>query len=453
MKKNIKKILIAALLVTTTLTGCVPFFNKEVTVTSEPPAPFQKSQKWWSRFNDPLMEKLTENFLQQNIDLKIALTRIEEARAARRASTSSLFPDVSGVGTTSRGNKNAGQTQAESIAQAGFDAAWEIDAFGANRANIDASDARVEAAQSSARDVRRIVVADLIRAVVEWRQATQTLLETKSLLSAQKDQVSLFQSRADAGLIDSTFLERARAQREQTATQLPLAEAAAKTAQYQIERLLGKESESLSKEIAPFTGQSLNIPTPDQSLTVSAETIRARPDVRAASLRMTAAQADLKEAEANLWPKITLSAFFGVQETSKGLEPVTASNPLWSLAGGITAPLLNFGRLHGAVDAANARSARAALEYENAVLLALQEARTALSDYINGVNAVTQQAIALEHRQKTVHLAQERFNRGLTDMTDLTTAQAELDQATIALIKQKAATAIAYIQLQKSLGI
>ncbi len=165
---------------------------------------------------------------------------------------------------------------------------------------------------------------------------------------------------------------------------------------------------------------------------------------------MLAAQADLKKAEADLWPKISIEGFFGVQRTSSGV--IASGNPVWFLTSSIAAPLLNFGRLHSAVDAASARSKEAMHSYENITLLALQEAKTALSDYLNGVNAVNQQTRALKHRQNAVRIAKERFKRGLTDMTELTTAQTELDQATLAMIEKKTAAAIAYIRLYKALG-
>lgn len=86
------------------------------------------------------------------------------------------------------------------------------------------------------------------------------------------------------------------------------------------------------------------------------------------------------------------------------------------------------------------------------MLKALQETRTALSDYLSGLAAVAQQEGALKHRRDAVALAKERFTRGLTDMTDLTTAQTELDEATLTLIERQANAAIAYIRLQKALG-
>ena len=87
------------------------------------------------------------------------------------------------------------------------------------------------------------------------------------------------------------------------------------------------------------------------------------------------------------------------------------------------------------------------------MLLAVQETHTALSDYLNGINAVTQQAAALDRRSEAVKLADERFRAGASDRINLTTAQSELDQANLALVTQKATAAIAYIRLQKALAV
>ena len=126
---------------------------------------------------------------------------------------------------------------------------------------------------------------------------------------------------------------------------------------------------------------------------------------------------------------------------------------MWSLASALTTPLVNFGQIDANIDAANARSQQANLIYQDTILQALQEIHTALAGYLNGLNAINRQTEARTRRAETVRLATERFDRGLTDMTVLTTAQAELDQATITLITQKAETAITYIRLQQALGI
>ena len=409
-----------------------------------------EAQRWWRIYDDPLMDTLADQLLGQNIDLTIAASRIEEARALSKASRSAFFPDISATGAATRENKD--QLKNSTILQAGFDTSWEVDLFGRIRANVSAANARVLSTRASSRDVRNSVLADLMRAVIDWRQANETLAQTNALLKAQDDQVSIFHTRAQAGLIDATFFERAQAQREQTATQVPLALASANTAEYQIERLLGKHPGDLAALLKDSPRAEFTVPLPQDIKDIPLDAIQSRPDVAAARADLLAAQGNAREAEANLWPRITLSSFFGLQDIS-GNTPFAPGNPVWSLASGITAPLLNFGRLRGQAEAADARTKQAELRYENTVLMALQEAHTALSDYVNGVNALLQQRLALKHRQETIALARTRFERGLTDMTDLTTAQTELDQATLLLIERKAFSATAYIRLQKALGI
>lgn len=408
-----------------------------------------ENQRWWRVYNDPLMDALADQLLSQNIDIQIAAARIQESRALNKSFRSAFFPDIAATGSATRQNKDMFSNA--TILQGGFNASWEVDLFGRIRANVDAADARVLSVQASSNNVRNSVLADLMRAVIDWRQANETLAQTNALLKAQDDQVSIFRIRAEAGLIDATFFERAQAQREQTATQLPLALAGLNTARYQIERLLGKNPGDLAVLLKESRLAAFTVPQPHEIKDIPLDVIQSRPDVAAARADMLAAQGDANEAEANLWPRITLSSFFGLQDIS-GDTQFVISNPVWSLASGITAPLLNFGRLRGKVEAADARTKQAELRYENTVLQALQEARTALSDYVNGVNALTQQNLALTHRQQTISLARNRFERGLNDMTDLTTAQAEFDQATLLLIERKAFTATAYIRLQKALG-
>jgi len=413
-------------------------------------SPLRIENAWWSSFHDPLMDTLAQQLLAQNLDLKIAATRITEARGLNRNVESGLFPDISLSGSASRANTQLFLTKPITNKQAGFDASWELDIFGRIAASVKAANNRIASQTASAEDVRNSVLAELFRAVVEWRQAQQTITGTNALLASQQQQISLLEARVAAGLIEQSSLERARAQRVQTSVQLPMAEIAVRTAQYQIERLLGCEPESLSAQLAAQAHRPLIIPTLVHDAQLPIERIKQRPDLRASYAEMIASQADLKQAEADLWPRLTLTGFYGIRDLPSGVPG--PDNPIWSLASSLTSPLLNFGRLHGAVDAVNARSQRASLAYEDAVLKALQETRTALSDYLGGLDAVAQQTVAIKHRREAVALAKERFTRGLTDMTDLTTAQTELDQATLMLIERQANTAIAYIRLQKALG-
>lgn len=412
--------------------------------------PSESPQRWWLAFDDPLMNEFADVLLAQNFDIKIAATRVAEARAIARGTNARLFPELALQAGSTRGNTLPGTENPITISRGGFEALWEVDLFGGTRADAEAASARAVAAGEKLNDARNSVIANLMRAIVEWRRATQTLQTVEALLSAQDEQVHLFSVRADAGLIDTTFVMRARAEREQTATQVPQATAMKLAAQYQIELLLGEPAENLAEKLKNAPQTTLAVPDPNAVLNLSIETIRQRPDIRAAEFELDASRSDLASAKANLWPKLTLSGFFGAQDVSGRL--LVADNPLWSAGASLSAPLFNFGRLRAAVDSADSRTQRAQAVYENTILIALQETQTALAEYLNGLRTVEQQSTALNYREKTISIASERFRLGINDMTDLTTAQAELNRATMLMIEAKANTAISYIKLQKSLA-
>lgn len=407
-----------------------------------------QEQKWWLVFEDPLLHQFVDQLLSENISLQIADARLKEARALSTTARAAFFPDISGSASATRGNVST--LQPETLSQLGFDAQWELDIFGKTRASVKAAQARALAREAAIDDVKNIIIADLTRAVIEWRQAQQTIKEVEHLLLGQDQQVSILKTRANAGLIDASFATRAQAQREQTATQLPLAYAASEKAQYQIEVLLNAKDNYVATCLSAAKESALKVPTPHLIATISLDRLKQRPDLRASQNNLLAARADLAQAEASLWPQVSIGAFFGVQDGTNNLR--LAENPIWSIANSISVPILNFGRLRGLVKSADAKAQQALLEYENNVNLAFQESKTALSDYLHGVNAMNSQAQTLSHRQETVDIARERFERGLTDMTDLTTAQTELDQASLSFISSQTSAAIAYIRLQKALG-
>ena len=405
---------------------------------------------WWRSFHDPLLNQFAQQLLTQNLDIQVAAARLTAARAVTRQSVAGLYPDISLISLES-GLKNQFLTQQQSFGLTGPVLNWELDVFGRVRAGIRAAQARTGSAAVTLDDVRNLVLADLAQAVIDWRQAQETIAQSKRLLKAEAVQIQLYNQRTKSGLIDASFVERIRAERAQTTVQLPLAQAAAKLAEYQIERLLGDVHQNVAIDLSKAQPHAWTMPQLAETRLISIEVIKNRPDVRRARFDLFAAQADLQQAEANLWPKINILAFFGIANGGLGVR--SAENPVWAVASLITAPILNFGRLRAAVAEKNAQAKALELSYENTILLALQETKTALSDYLHGLHAVKAQTAAFKRRQLNVEISKERFQRGLTDMSDLTTAQTELVQSTLALINQKTATARAFIRLQKALGL
>lgn len=405
---------------------------------------------WWKDFHDPLLNQFANQLIAQNLDIQVAAARLAEARASSTQVIAGLYPDISYTLLESR-LKNQFFPQPQNVGLNGMLVNWELDIFGQTRAGIKSAEAHAWNKAANIDDIRNLVLADLAKAVIDWRQAQYIIKQTKKLLKAEDEQIHLFEHRNRIGLIDASFAERSRAERAQTLTKIPLAIVSAKVAEYQIERLLGDTNNQVSKTLLHATPVELILPQPDKVMKISLRIIKNRPDVRKARFDLLAAQADLLKAEANLWPKMSVYAFFGIENGRLGASAF--GNPVWAVASLLTAPMINFGRLRGAVNEKDAGAKANELIYENTILLALQETKTALSDYLNGLNVVKAQANAVKRRQATLEITRERFKRGLTDKLDVTTAQSDLVQATLTLIANKTSNAEAYIRLQKALGL
>lgn len=408
----------------------------------------EEKNKWWLAFSDELMSEFADEIIKSNIDIKLAAAKLQELQGFEKITFSSLLPEISGEGSLTKGNNKSSKATIQR--ELGLKSTWDVDIFGRNRAAYNAAGARVESAQANVDDIRNLIIAKLCSTVVSWRQAKQTIYETRKLLSTQDSQITLIKAKVDAGLIDSSFLARAMAQRFQTSILLSQAEASANSAQHMLETLLSIKDNSLRVRLENDEQTGIKVPDIAPILSVNVDTIKNRPDVRAARLNLVAADNDLSQAEAALWPSINLSGFYGVQNGYSAIPML--SNPIWYIVPSFAQPLFNFGKLSGGIDVANARARQSSLVYENTVLTALEETKIALSDFLSGINTLTQQLSSWKHRREAVKISGARFQRGLTDMIELTTEQADFHQATILLIEGKAAANQAYIKLQKSLG-
>jgi NodT family efflux transporter outer membrane factor (OMF) lipoprotein len=414
-------------------------------------ADYSEQQKWWRAFADPLTNQLVTDLIRQNLNLQMAIVRIEEARALKNISKAALLPDIPISGEVARGNLGANVTSVQSTALTGLNSSWALDIFGASRAALRANELRLKNSEALAYDVKRIIVSDLTAATFNWHQANHKLEIMQNLFDSFSKQTQLLQARYEAGVIEASTLEASKALTLQTAAQLPLAKASIASNQYQIECLLGQPPGALEKLFKQYKRSKFKIPQPEELSQVLIKNVLNRADIRAALFNLLAAQFDLKQAELNLWPQISVSAFFGVQKDS-AVPNAILPNPVWSLASNIAIPFINFGRLRAAVDFANAKAKLAFLEYEDTVLTALKEAHTALSDYLGKINAMNKLKASLKHKEEEVELARQLFDRGITEMTALTTAENELYQTTITFIQAQSDAALAFIEFYKSVG-
>ncbi|MDD2737845.1 MAG: TolC family protein, partial [Methylomonas lenta] len=186
-------------------------------------------------------------------------------------------------------------------------------------------------------------------------------------------------------------------------------------------------------------------------LSSPADTIRQRPDLRAAERRLAAATAMQGAAIAELFPKISISAFVGLRNTD--IESLFKSAAFsYGTAANMLQPLLNFGRIQAGIDLADAKQKEAYLAYEKAVLEALQETETALTGYLQ--EEIRRQALSrsVSDLQESVRLSQLRYHEGVISFLDVLDAQRTLYLAEIELARSQAAASTYLIAVYKALG-
>ncbi len=407
---------------------------------------------WWKSFGDAELDSLMDRALAGNLDVKIALTRIDQARAERRGTRAELFPSVDATaGAQRQSNPLPGLAPGikYNLFEVGFDALWEIDLFGRQLRRLEAATADLQGAKEEHRQSLVILTAEVARNYIDYRSLQNQLRITRSNLESQKHTLALTEKLFNEGVSTRHDVVRARAQTEATEAQIPALEANQIAIQRQLEVLIGHPPGTLNAELdaeAPLPAAPAR-----QLLTSPAETIRRRPDIRVAERQLAAATAMQGAAIAELFPKISLSAFVGLRNTD--IESLFKNAAFsYGTAANLMQPLLNFGRIQAGIDMAEARQKEAYLGYQKAVLDALQETETALTHFLKEEIRRQQLGRAVDDLKESVRLSQLRYHEGVISFLDVLDAQRAQYAAEIELARSAAATSTNLIAVYKALG-
>ncbi|MBI1174957.1 MAG: efflux transporter outer membrane subunit [Sideroxydans sp.] len=391
-------------------------------------AAVQVDQAWWKHFADPTLDTLIAEALANNKTLQIARARVEEARAGRIGARSQLLPEISAVGSGQRGNKGfLTNNRTVYVAEADVQASWEIDLFGGNQANTAEASAILQSEQASQQSIRVALLAEVARNYFDMRNYERQLTLTRRNLETQKKTLELIQSQFQGGMVSNFDVQRTAAQVSTTAAMIPALQMAHNAALNRLNVLLGYPPGTKDKLLQ--TAQPLKPLDPNVVIAAPATVLATRPDVRVAERRFAASISARKAATADLFPKISLTAFFGAQNATP-----FSSTP-WGLGFNLAQPLLNFGRIESQIDASDARQKQAFLNYQQTVLVALENMENALSSYMHETNRNASLADAVAENSKANELAQQQFSNGYASLLDVLVAErnlldAEASQAT-----------------------
>ena len=407
--------------------------------------------QWWQRFDDLLLSELVEAALQASPDLRSAQARLREARARRDIAGSARYPGVTagGSASTSRSSEETGSGDTRDFFSVGFDAGWELDVFGGVRRGVEAAEADLESAEASLNGTRISLAAEAALGYIDVRTQQLLLDIARANLESQSETLQLTEWRAQAGLVSSQDVEQARSSREQTRAQIPALQISLAEAENSLDILLGRVPGSLHPRLAAAGGLPA---VPEQiAVGIPADTLRQRPDVRAAERSLAAETARVGVAEAARYPAFKLSGSIGLEALSFGALGNSGAGTAAMLAG-FTAPIFDAGRLRAQVDIQDAVRERALVAYEQTVLTALQEVQNALIAIARNRERGAALAIAVDSARNAAQLARQRYGAGLIDFQSVLASERSVLVLEESLAINQANSVRTLIRLYKALG-
>jgi outer membrane protein, multidrug efflux system len=415
--------------------------------------------QWWRVLQDDPLDKLIAVAVDNNLDLRQAQARILEARAQRAVVAGGEWPAVEATAgyQWNRLSQNARPYNAFTVPgfpwefstyQMGFDAAWEIDFFGGTRRTVEAADASLQARQEDLHAVLVTLQAEVARNYIELRSFQRQRSLAQHNLELQNQTLALTKDRLKNGVGSDLDVSRAQALVAATAAEVPLYDRGEWQALHRLAVLTHQPLDSLLdlRTEAP-------IPTAPAAVMagVPADLLRRRPDIRRAERELAAATARVGSAQADLYPKLSLSGVFSLQSAT--IEDLwNWRSRMFSLGPTISWPIFEAGRLHAVVSARNAQQEQVLTAYEQTVQAAIQEVRDQMVTFATERRRQEALAQAVTANRDSLDLGNKLYAQGLTDFLTVLDAQRQVDQAENALARSQAVVDESLIALYKALG-
>src|SRR5499427_5660739 len=376
-----------------------------------------ETDEWWASFQDAELNSLVERSASRNLDLKLALERVQEARAARGVARSGYFPSIDGAASGTRNRQRViapvGPQNSPVIVpvefndfQGGLAASWELDVFGGVRRSVQAATSDAVAAEENRRDVLVILLGDVGRTYAQLRGFQGRLGIASKNIKTQQDTLDLTTARAKAGLATELDVSRAAAQLETTKAAVPTLVSGIDVSIHRLSVLLGEEPGALRSELE----RPSPIPTaePDVEVGLPSDLLQRRPDIRRSEAQLAAATARVGEAKAEWFPRFVLTGTAGRQATQLHDLTLGAGN-FFSAGPGISLPLFTGGRIRSNIAVQTSRQRQALIGYESTILKAHEELQNALVNYSQEQERRDRLNQAAEQSQLAVELATEQY--------------------------------------------
>jgi multidrug efflux system outer membrane protein len=408
---------------------------------------------WWQVFRDERLQELIRQALANNYDLRIAVSRVEQARQIALQARSQFFPQFNYDGGIARGKNalfgviapNEGKTQDSAFID--LSVFWEVDLWGRIRRLNEAARAQYLATDDARRGVTISLVSGVAQAYFELLELDLQLDIAKRNTQSFADTLKIFTLRLEQGVASKLETSSAEALLTSTAANIPELERQIGLKENQINVLLGRNPAPVERT-AGLLDESMPVDIPAG---LPSTLLERRPDIREAEETLRAANAQVGVTVANFFPQIGLTSLFG--KASPELSAFTSGmTTLWSVAGNMTGPIFRGGLLVAQYRQAVAVWEEAKLKYEQAVLNALQEVSNALISRQKFQEVQVQQARSVKAYEEAVEIALKRYIAGKASYYEVLQNQQNLFPAETVLAQTELNRLLAVVQLYKALG-
>jgi NodT family efflux transporter outer membrane factor (OMF) lipoprotein len=409
---------------------------------------------WWKVFGDPVLDDLVRIAYEQNVNLRIAATRVLEARAQRAIAVGELFPQqqaASGAFAHTQVSNNIANVPPNRFFNdwaTGLGASWEVDFWGKIRRTIEST---TDAAQASVDDYDNVMVtliADVAAAYVQYRVFEQEILYTRKNADFQRALVKIATEQWKSGQSGELPVTQATSLLQQLEALIAAQEIGLRLQNNQLCVLLGMPPADLAAKL----GEAPIPATPPQVVVgIPADLIRRRPDLRSAERLVAAQNAQIGVAQANFYPAFFITGNLGY-EAADFARLFSSHSFTGQIGPAFQWNILNYGRILNNVRLQDFKTQELVGVYQQKVLSAAQEVENGIATFLNAAREVESLLLSKKAAERSVTLTTQQWKAGAIDLTPEFVAQQFLAQVDIQYAQAKGDVALGLIGVYRGIG-
>jgi len=411
--------------------------------------------KWWNIFQDIVLDKMEDEALKYNQDLKMAMARVAESKAKLSVTRASLYPtlDLTGNAGDSKSIQNLKDNGfLSSRYTVGLAVSYEVDLWGKYIRASESAKSDFLSSQSDRDAVKLTLTADVAKTYFQLKALDSQLAIAQTTLSSREESYNVYNNRFQKGIISELDLRRVEAEMESVRAQVYTVENYVKIAETSLSILIGRNPRAIIEE-GVERGNKIEdiIVIPQIPTAVPSDLIARRPDIKKMEWTLKSANAQIGSAKAALFPSISLTGFGGV--ASYELEDLFKDDKdTWSYSGDIVIPIFHGGKIFKNYEATKAQYEQMLASYQKTIQVAFKEVLDAINTYQLGQKTLAareKQTLALK---KSYELSVKREKSGLADLLDVLDVERMLLQAQIDLATAQQDQLNATVDICRTLG-